>query len=151
MCLTVGFFRCSLFGVLGFLGQDVCFSPQFREVFSHYFFKYAFCLFSSLLSSGTSIMYMFTCFVVPERPLSIFIVHSFSFLLSTWINSTALFSSLLIIPFAQSTLLLNLSTELSSSIIFTLFFSSMIAVSYLSIFSLFLKFSLCSCIALLNQ
>lgn len=55
--ISVNLFGLILFGILWFLGLDICFFPQIRGLFSHYFIKYIFG-YSVTSPSEASIMLM---------------------------------------------------------------------------------------------
>ena len=109
----------TIWGPLDLMDLDVLFSSHVREVFSHYCFKYTFCLFLFLF------LFSFWNSHKSCRLSSLFFIL-FSFCSSEWIISNMLSSKRMILSSAWSSLLLKFATEFFSSVI--VFFNSKISV-----------------------
>lgn len=121
--MTLNLPNLELFELFGCVDSHV---SSILWIFSYYFFRYSFCLFFSF-TLGTDIVNISLFSVVPQVPyvLFFFSLFHFSFCASDWIHLVMQSSSLLILPFACSNLLLNISCELNfiySSIIFILLY-----------------------------
>ena len=117
------------------LDLDLCFLPQLKKVFCHYFFKYS--LYSFLSSpSGTPIVWMFECLMLSQRSLKLssFLKIIFSFCYSNWLSSTSLSSR----PLICSSVLANLLLIPINVFLFQLLYFSGTLGSFLHFFFLFL-------------
>ena len=121
---------------LCFLDLNICFLPQAKGIFSHYFFKCIFCPFLALFSSGTPIMQTSGHLILPQRFLkSIFLFKIFSFLspggwfpvLSSWLlTHSSVASNLLLTP---SVYFISCTAFFSSHWVF-LYFLSLSLISH---------------------
>lgn len=123
---------------------DVCFFPQGREIFIHYFFEKLSASFASSFPSGTSVIYILICMMVIHKSLKLSLFFFFFF--PTWLDEFHWPVFKFTNPFFW---LLGLLPKLSVE--FFQLYSSALSFLFCT-FKIFpmLKFSLCSCIVFLN-